>query len=59
MRQILLNGGAGYAETNEPNLKHFALIDDLVTGGVDPLSIFSQLTPTVAQKNLRRMNPKP
>ena len=51
--------GPGHAETNELNLKHFAPIDDFITGGVYPLSIFSQLAPTVAQKNVRRMNPKP
>ena len=45
----LLNGGARHAETNEPNLKHFAPIDDFITGGVDPLSIFRQLTPSLAQ----------
>ena len=33
--------------TDEQNLKPFAPIGDLATGSVDPLSLFSQLTPPV------------
>ena len=38
--QTLLYGGPGHAESNELNLKLLAPIDDLITSGVHPLSIF-------------------